>query len=1116
MHRRTAALLAFSLALVHPAFAAADTKLLRFPDVHGDRVVFTYGGDLWTAPTAGGTATRLTAHPGLEVFGKFSPDGQWIAFTGQYDGDEQVYVMPAQGGEPRQLTFDPARGPLTPRWGYDHQVYGWTPDGKAVLFRSLMDGWDLGQSRLYTVPLEGGLPEALPMALSGAGDLSPDRQRAVFSPLFRDFRTWKRYSGGWAQDLWIMDLASHDAENITHHPRTDRDPMWIGDSIWFASDRDGKLNLYSYDPASKKTAQATHSTEWDVRWPSKGDAGEIVYELGGGLHVFDTRSGTDRAISISVPTDGLDARPKHVAVGDRIEDFGLSPKGERALFTARGDVFTAPIEKGQPRNLTRSSNAHEREAAWSPDGSRVAYISDRTGEEEIWLAAQDGSKPATQLTSGGQARRYGPRWSPDGSRLAFADKDGRLWVVEVATKKLVEVAKDSQARLGDYSWSPDSRYLAFSLSNRNQLRSLWIWPVDGSATRVTEASFNAVEPVWDPAGDYLFYLADRELGPQFGQYELDYAVNKATGIFALALRKDVAAPFPPESDEVAIEKRPAPGGEADKQAPADAKGVAAAAKKGGEDKKAGEEKSDKAAPKPIRIDFEGLAARVTRVPVPFDNYTNLNANAENLIVARQGAPFFDREPTSPTALVVFHRKDRKLTEIASDVQGYAVSSDGSKILLRTGDGFHLAEAGPGGKDGQKSVSTAELALDRVPREEWATIFDEAWRRYRDYFYVANMHGYDWRKLRDQYRPLLAYVAHRSDLNYVIGEMIAELSVSHAYVEGGDWKLPERPRVAMPGARFALDRAAGRYRIDRILEGQNDEERYRSPLTEVGVDAHVGDYVLAIDGEDLAGTDNPYRLLRHKADKTVTLTLSSRPSLDGARQVTFRPIRSETDLLYYDWVKRCRDRVTAATGGKIGYLHVPDMGGDGLREFIKWYYPQLDKQGLIVDVRDNGGGFISQMLIERLMRKPLEVDFGRLLDYPQVYPSGTFPGPMVGMLNETTASDGDIFSAMFRQAGLGPLIGKRSWGGVVGISGHGPLLDGGDIFVPEAGSADARTGAWIIEGHGVDPDIEVENDPRSLIEGKDPQLERAIAEIQKRVAEHPGQLPPRPADPVKTP
>jgi tricorn protease len=1105
------AVIAAAAAMLTAAAAQAQTKLLRFPDIHGDTVAFCYAGDIWTAPAKGGTATRLTAHPGIEVFPKFSPDGKWIAFTGQYDGDEQVYVIPAAGGVPRQLTFYPAQGPLTPRWGYDNQVYGWSTDGKAILFRSLRDAWDHGASRLYTVSVEGGLPEAMPMPVSGAGTFSPDGKKMCYSPLFRDFRTWKRYEGGWAQDLWIFDLATHAAENITNNPRTDRDPMWIGSSIYFASDRDGTLNLYRYNVAAKTTAEVTHSTTYDVRWPSADRAaGRIVYELGGELQVLDTRSGASAPIAITVPNDGVAMRPARVSAEKNIEDFELSPKGERALFSARGDIFTAPIEHGPTRNLTDSSSSHEKWAAWSPDGSRIAFISDRTGEEEIWLINQDGSGQPQQLTSGGSAMRYAPQWSPDGSRLAFSDKDGRLYALTIADKTVKEVAKDRRGRLRDYVWSPDSRWLAFSLTNPTGFRAVQVWSVaDGSLHRVTDGFFNAEQPAWDPAGSYLFYLSDREFEPMISAFEFNYAAGRTTGIFALALRKDVPHPFPPESDEVKVEKDgvrgQGSGVSKDEEAKKDEKG-----EKKDEAKKDEAKKDEK---KPIGIDFEGIEARVAAVPVPAENYFGLTANTENLFVVRGATFYLGRDAETKAALQVFNRKDRKVTTLAEDVDGYALSADGSKILVRQSGSYNLYDAAPKGGD-KKSVSTSGLTVDRVPAQEWAEIFDEVWRRYRDFFYVTNMHGYDWKALGDRYRPLVASVAHRSDLNYVLGEMVAELNIGHAYIQGGDWQMPERPKVALPGARFALDKTTGRVRFTKIFQGQNEEVLYRAPLTEIGVDVKVGDYLLAIDGVELKPDDDPYRLLRFKADRPVQLTVSAKPEMAGARTVTFKPISDETNLEYLDWVSRNRARVDALSGGRIGYLHVPDMGEDGMREFIKWYYPQVRKQGLIVDVRANGGGSVSQMLIERLRRTLLGTGFSRTNDDTETYPDVVFFGSMACLLNETSASDGDIFSYMFRQAGLGPLIGKRSWGGVVGISGHGPLIDGGQVFVPEGGSADVA-GNWVIEGHGVDPDIVVENDPASVIEGKDPQLERAVAEVLKAMKEHPRALPGRPPDPVKT-
>ncbi len=1103
------------LALLGTGAAAAQTKLLRFPDIHGDRVVFTYAGDLWTAPASGasgGVATHITAHPGLELFAKFSPDGKWIAFTGQIDGDEQVYVIPATGGVPKQLTWFPARGPLPARWGYDNQVLGWTRDGKSVLFRSMRDGWDLTDTRLYTVPVNGstgmgGLGETLPMPISGAGDFSPDGKKMVYTPIARDFRTWKRYQGGWAQDLYLFDLATHETKNITSNIRTDRDPMWIGDRIFFNSDRTGTLNLYSYEVASGALTQVTKSTKWDVRWPSSDNAGSIVFEQDGELHVLDTRTGQERQIAIQVPYEGLYDRPSRVSAKDYIEDFALSPKGERALFTARGDIFTAPIEKGPTRNLTRTSRYHDKWARWSPDGRKIAFISDRSGEEEVWLIDQDGSGKPEQLTKGTPAdtpaMRFAPVWAGDGKRIAFGDKDGRLFVLTVADLKVVQIADNPYGMIRDYTWSPDGGHLAFSMTDPNSFRSIWIWSVDDSKLRrVTSELFHESSPAWDHDGNFLYYLSGREFSPQLDGIELNYANDRNIVLLGVALRKDVKSPLPFESDEVTVDDgKDGKDGKDDKNA----------------DKKDGEKpEADKAAKKGyIKIDFDGLADRVVRVPVAGDNYDGLTVSKDgNLLYVKVPSFFLGRDGGSEPMLQVFSFKDRKESTLAEGIGGYEISQDGSKVLVQQGDQINLYNAAPGAGDSKKTVSTDGLAVDRVPSEEWAEIFDEVWRRYRDYFYVQNMHGYDWAALREQYRPLVAHVGHRSDLNYVLGEMIAELNISHAYVTGGDFDLPERPRVALPGARFEVDAKAGRYRIARIFQGQNEEPRYRSPLTEVGVDVKVGEYVLAIDGEELAANDNPYRLLRHKAGRPVRMTVNAKPTFEGAREITFNPIASEANLVYLDWVKRNRERVDKLSNGRIGYLHVPDMGEDGLREFVKWYYGQVRKEGLIVDVRDNGGGFVSQTLIERLSRKLLALDFGRQSDEPATYPQVAFYGHMACVINEGSSSDGDIFPAMFKEAKLGPVIGKRSWGGVVGISGHGPLIDGGDVFVPEAGTVSIE-GEWVIEGYGVDPDIVVENDPKSVLEGKDPQLERAVAEVLKKMEAEPRKLPRKPADPDKT-
>ncbi len=1072
----------------------AQTKLLRFPDVHGDKVVFTYGGDLWLASTSGGLASRLTAHPGVEVFAKFSPDGKWIAFTGQYDGDEQVYIIPVTGGVPKQLTFYPARGPLTPRWGYDNQVYGWTPDGKSVLFRSGREYFDLGDSRLYKVSVSGGLPVALPMPKSGAGDISPDQSKVVYSPLFRDFRTWKRYEGGWAQQLYIFDLKSSATEKITDNPRANRDPMWIGSTIYYSSDRDGTNNLFAYDTSSKKTQQLTHSTRWDVRWPSSDHKSQIVYESAGELNILDTASGQSRHIAIEVPNDGLSMRPSQVSAAEQIENFSLSPRGERALFVARGDIFTAPIEKGPTRNLTNSSNAHDKWARWSPDGSKIAFISDQDGEDEVYLVNQDGSNKPEELTHGLQAMLYAPEWAPDGKRIAFADKDGKLYILTLDDKKVSQIARDTGGNLRDYTWSHDGGHLAFTLSNANAFRSLYIWSAaNGQSHRVTSDLFQTGDPAWDPDGNYLYYSSVHDFQPALSQIEFNYATDRDNGIFALALRKDVKNPFPPESDEVTVSKD-------------------------GDKPKTEERKDDKKEDKPkdyIRIDYDGLADRVARVPIDADNFDGLVVSKEYLIYGRAGTPFYGRDSYPSESLVLYSFKDRKESTLAENIRAYTVSDDGKKILVHFERDYKLFDAKPEGKSSPKTVSTANLLVDRIPQQEWTEMFNEVWRRYRDFFYVKNMHGYDWNALREQYGALVPYVAHRSDLNYVLGEMVSELNIGHAYIEGGDFEMPKRPTVALPGAKIELDAASDRYRITKIYRGQNEEESYRSPLTEVGVDAHEGDYILAIDGEDLTAEKNPYQLLRNKANRPVQLTLNAKPSPDGARRVSYKPITTERNLIYLDWVARNREAVAKATSGRVGYIHIPDMGAPGIREFIKFYYPQIRKEALIVDVRGNGGGNISQMLIERLRRELLGTSFDRVSDYTRTYPAQVFYGPKVCLINETSASDGDIFPYMFKQAGLGPLIGKRTWGGVVGITGRGPLLDGGTVFVPEFATASAE-GKWVIEGHGVDPDIVVENEPASIIAGRDTQLERGISEIMKALDANPKKLPSRQPDPVKTP
>ncbi len=1088
---------------------SAQTKLLRFPDIHDDRIVFTHGGDLWMVNAAGGTAVRLTAHPGVELFAKFSPDGKWLAFTGQYDGDEQVYVMPADGGEPKQLTFYPAEGPLPPRWGYDNQVYGWSNDGHYVIYRSLRDARAHALSRLYRVPVGGGPSEPLPMPISGAGSYSPGGNQIVYSPQARDFRTEKRYSGGEANKLYIFDTETHSAKLISEGDRASRDPMWIGDEIYYDSDRDGHFNIYAYDVASGKTRQITRYNLWDVRWPSTDRRDRIVYELDGELQILDVKTGTSTHISVRVPDDGVNRRPSYVSAANLIEQVELSPKGERVLFAARGDIFSAPVEKGPTRNLTHSPGAHDKWPAWSPDGSKVAFLSDASGEEEIYVVAQDGSAPPEKITSGGHAFRYDPKWSPDNTHIAFSDKDGRLWLVSLKDHTTQEIAHCTEGEIHDYAWSPGGGFVAFSMSDSTSFSALYIWSMkENKLHQVTSGAFNDDTPAWHPGGDYLYFISHHEFQPQISRIEFDFATNRARGIFAFALRKDVKNPFPPQSDEVTIKDASSKDAGKDKDKDKD--------KDKGKDKDEKDKKAEESHPEPKDggIDFDGLDQRVARVPLDADNYFGLTVTADELIYGVAPPNYYGRPAATKPALRIYTFKDRKETKLVEDIGGvFVVSRDGSKVLVRQDEVWNVYDATPSGATTKKTVSTAGLMLEKDPVAEWNDIFNEVWRRYRDFFYAPNMHGYDWEALRQRYSQLLPYVAHRTDLNYVISEMISELTVQHAYIDGGDLQIPPRPHAGLPGARFEVDEKSGRYRIATIFRGQNEEDVYRAPLTEIGVDAKAGDYVLSINGEDVTAKEDIYKFLRHAGDAPVVLMLNSAPSLTGARKVTYRPLGSETNLLYFDWVEKNRRRVDELSHGRIAYMHLPDMGEAGIREFIKWYFPQLRKEAFLIDDRANGGGNISRMVIQRLSRTLLGLTYARTLATPSTYPDSVFVGPKAVLLDADSGSDGDIFPWMFRTAKLGPLIGERTWGGVVGITNHGQLIDGGDVNVPEFAYATAQ-GQWAVEGHGVDPDIVVENDPKSVMEGHDPQLERGVAELMKALEKSNPKLPEHAPYPVK--
>ncbi len=1082
-----------------------EGRLMRFPDVGKDQVVFSYAGDLWLVSTQGGTARRITTHPGLELFPKFSPDGRWIAFTGQYDGNFNVYVIPSGGGEPRQLTFEPDPIHVPERMGPNNEVITWFPDSRRILFlsrRQTFNGW-FGQ--LYSVGIDGGLPEPLPVPKGGLTSFSPDGTKIAYNRIFRNFRTWKRYTGGLAQDIWIYDLKAQHIERITDYPGTDTFPMWHGETIYFASDRgaERRMNLYSYSLRTRQTRQLTHFAEYDVNWPSLGPD-SIVFENGGFLYLFDLRSEKVRKLTVYVPGDFDQARRHWTNVSRLITSFDLAPDGQRAVLTARGDVFTVPAKEGSIRNLTQTPGIRERDATWSPDGKWIAYLSDRSGEDELYIAPQDGMGPEVRITFDGTMFRLPPVWSPDSKKLLWADKSLRLFYVDIDAKKPVLIDQGRDFDITDYNWSPDSQWVAYAKPERNGNSAILLYSLAGRRLApVTTSFYNSRSPVFDPGGRYLYFLSDRDYNEVLGAYDFEFANPKTRRVYVVTLRAELASPFAPQSDETGAKK---PGGGA-----------------------AEEEKAKPEARAPaqnFRIDLEGIQNRLVALPIPAGNLRGLGASKEAVFYA--SLPIFGLSgplPGEQPAIHIFEMKERKDQVLIEGAQDFALSFDGTKLLYRAqaappGEerppqaatyGIIEAKAPAGGphKVGDGALNLSALRLEVDPRAEWKQIFNEVWRQERDYFYEPSMNGVNWERGRQRYAVLLPYVNDRYDLTYVLGEMIGELSNSHTYVGGGDYPDLNPVNGGRLGADFELDPASGDYRFGKIYPGENWDPQRRSPLTEPGVGVHAGDYLLAVNGKPLRAPENPYARLVNTANENVTLTVNARPTMEGARQVVVKPIPSEFGLHELNWIETNRRKVEEATRGRVGYVYLPDMSAAGLNEFVKQYFPQIRKEGLIFDVRYNGGGFVDQIIFERLRRILAGMNAARNFDSSTI-PDNVFYGYMACVANHYTASDGDFFAYFFKQYRLGPVIGERTWGGVRGIRGEIPLIDGGYITRPEFSLYDLNS-HWVIENRGVEPDIVVDNRPDLVMQGHDPQLEKAVEVVMKQIEEHPKRLAPRPPD-----
>src|SRR5437773_458599 len=1004
------------------------TRLLRFPTTNDRDIVLCYAGQLYTVGKDGGTARRLTSGPGYTSFSRFSPDGTQIAFSSEYDGNREVYVMPAEGGVPKRLTTSAtlARDDVSDRMGPNNIVMAWENTKPLIVFRSRMRSFDDFVGSLFAVGLDSELPQQLPVPRGGFVSFSPDDSKMAFNRIFREFRTWKHYRGGMADDVWLYDFKTGATENLTNNPAQDICPMWGPENkIYFISDRDNRMNLFVVDLATKETKQLTHFTDFDIKFPSMGKQ-SIVFEQAGQIWRYDLGTGGATPVPIEIKEDLDSGRGGLVDAAKHVESVNLAPDGERTIVVARGDLFSVPAKNGTPRNLSKTSGAHERDAVWSPDGKWIAYNSDATGENELYVRSQDGKGEPQQITSGADTYYYAPKWSPDSKTLLWSDRLQRLRYADVTTKTVTPVDQDKYGEIESYNWSPDSQWIAWARPEENGMPRVYLYSVGNKQqTAVTDSWYGSGEVVFSDDGKYLLLSSARDFKPTFGDEEFANVYRDMERVYLVTLAKETSNPLAPKSDEVG---------------------------------KAEEKKSH---------------------------------------------------------LCVYNVDDRKET-VLDDANNYQITFDGKKMLVKIKKDYAIIDVPKDKletKDHEHKIEGLDMQLDR--HAEWRQIYFECWRHMRDFFFSPTMNGVDWKAIRDKYAALLPYVNHRNDLTYLLGELIGELNNGHTYVAGGE--RPDTPRIKLGllGAEFSRDPATRAYRIERILPGENWNKQTRSPLTDVGVNVKPGDYILAINNTPVSSLPNLYDALIGTAGKQVILRVNSKPTDAGARDVTVVPTDNEGPLYYVDWVQKNIDYVTKKTGGEVGYLHIPDMGRPGLDEFTKLYFPQIRKHALIVDVRGNGGGFVSPLVIERLRRALVMIGIARN-GMPQTDPPQTFVGPMVTLTNEFSASDGDIFPYRFKTLGLGKLIGKRTWGGVIGIRESLPLADGGQFFKPEFAPYSKDGKQWIVEGHGVDPDIVVDNDPGKEFKGEDQQLDRAIQETQDELRTKRFDLPSPPPWPNRNP
>ena len=1066
------------------AMETGEARLLRFPAMHGDQVVFSYAGDLYTVSLTGGVARKLTNHDGYEMFARFSPNGRQIAFTAQYDGNTEVYLMPATGGVPVRLTYTATLGrdDLSDRMGPNNIVMGWKDD-EHIIFRSRKHSFNAFKGELYLVNIHGGLPTQIPVPEGAWISYSEDGQRFVYNRVFREFRTWKYYSGGMADDLWLHNLQDRSTVNLTNNKSQDVFPMWVGDMVYFLSDRDGRMNLFVYEMSSAQTRKLTHFEAFDVKFPSLGgDA--IIFENGGHLYTFDLETEAVDQLQITIAEDLALGRDQWKDASRMIRSSSIAPDGSRIAFGARGDVWSVPVKSGITRNLTETSGVHERNAVWSPDGRYIAYVSDLTGEDEIYIIPQDGRGEAIQLTTGSDTYKYSLNWSPDASKIMWSDKMLRLQYVDIESRQVVVIDQAEAFEINQYSWAPDSRWVTYTRPETDHYSRIFVYQVEtGERFPVTDGWYASSGPVFCDQGKYLFFVSNRDFNPIYSRTEWNHAYVDMSRVYFVTLREDVPSFLQPENQEVTITDQQGSGQEG-RTSSSEAEGDLR-----------------------ILIDRANIGNRIVALPIDVSSYFGISAVGNSIFYMKRS--FGD----TGSNLMMFNMENSRETTL-SDINGYQISADNKKMLVSSRGRYAVIDLPRSSFTANDFVDVSNMKVWVNLKEEWTQIYHETWRQMRDFFYAPNMHGVDWEAKREKYLPLVDHVNNRLDLTYVLGELVGELNVGHAYVGGGDVPQPERIPMGLLGAQFSAH-SSGYYRIDRILQGENWVSSRRSPLTEIGVDVNEGDYIIEVNGRPVNELRNIFESLIGTAGQQVELMVNSRPDRQGARRTIVVPIRDESDLYYYNWVQENIRKVSEATDGRVGYIHVPDMSPGGLNEFVKHFYPQLRKEALIIDVRGNGGGNVSPMLIERLSRELTGLSMSRNAA-PGTRPAQIHLGPKICLIDKYSASDGDLFPYQFQVLGLGPLIGTTSWGGVVGIRGSLPFIDGGTLSKPEFAPYDIHGAEWIIEGIGVFPDIEVENDPALEFQGIDQQLQRGIEEALRLMEEYDQRIHPIPPYPVRTP